>query len=72
MFTTFQQPCKYLLPSQFTSVKNRCATIAHRSIRDDSQPERDFMTNRDNLHDEEPVRPADLLTFAWQIAKGMV
>jgi len=55
----------------FTSGKNRCETIAHRSIRDDSEPERDFMTNRDNLHDDDTLTPADLTTFAWQIAKGM-
>jgi len=59
-------------PSQFTSGKNRGATIAHPSFRDDSQPERDFMTNRDNLHDDDTLGPADLMTFVWQIAKAMV
>ena len=58
--------------SQFTSGKSGCAAIAHRSIGDDSEPERNFTTNRDNLHDDDNLRPADLMTFAWQIAKGMV
>ena len=29
-------------------------------------------TDTDNLHDDDILTPADLMTFAWQIAKGMV
>ena len=30
------------------------------------------VTGADELHDDGKLTPADLLTFAWQIAKGMV
>ena len=36
-----------------------CATLA-------------LKTDTDNLHDDDTLTPADLMTFAWQIAKGMV
>ena len=36
-----------------------CATLA-------------LKTDPDNLHDDDTLTPADLMTFAWQIAKGMV
>lgn len=50
----------------------RCTVTGHRSFRDDSGEERNVMTNADKLHDSDTLRTADLSTFAWQIAKGMV
>ena len=47
---------------QCTSDKNGCAAIAHESIKNDT----------DNVRDDDTLSPADLMTFAWQIAKGMV
>ena len=41
---------------------NRSAAIASESIKNDTE----------NLHDDDTLTPADLMTFAWQIAKGMV
>ena len=39
----------------------------------DFQCTSDIQNNTDNLHeDDDALRPADLMTFAWQIAKGMV
>ena len=72
MFTSLQPPCKCLFHFQCASDKDKSAILAHRSIQDDSEPERDFKTNRDSLHDDDNLTPADLMTFVWQIAKGMV
>ena len=47
---------------QRTSDNNRCTAITQVVIGD----------NTDNLHDDDALTPADLMTFAWQIAKGMV
>ena len=39
----------------------------------DFQCTSDIQNNTDNLHkDDDALRPSDLMTFAWQIAKGMV
>ena len=51
-----------LFPLQCTSDNKRCTAIAQVGIKD----------NTDNLHDDDVLTPADLMTFAWQIAKGMV
>ena len=72
MLTALQQPCKCLFPLQCTSGESKGVTLSLRSIRDDDEPERDFKTNRDSLHDADYLTPADLMTFVWQIAKGMV
>ena len=64
-----------LFPLQCTGDKNtnNCTITGHRSLRDvDSERERNMMTNYDKLHDDDTLRPADLSTFAWQIAQGMV
>ena len=53
---------KVFFSFQCTIDNNRCAAIAHESIKN----------NTDNLHDDDTLTPADLMTFAWQIAKGMV
>ena len=50
---------KSVITFQCTSSKNRCATLAAK-------------TDDDNLHDDDILIPADLMTFAWQTAKGMV
>ena len=50
---------KSVITFQCTSDKNRCATLA-------------VKTDDDNLHDDDILTPADLMTFAWQTAKGMV
>ena len=47
---------------QFISDKQGCTAVAHESIKNGT----------DNLHDDDTLRPADLMAFAWQIAKGMV
>ena len=56
----------YTLKNLFFSFQGRdntrCADISYRSIK----------TDTDNLHDDDTLTPADLMTFAWQIAKGMV
>jgi len=46
---------------EYTSDNNRCAF---------SRPSNNNDT--DNLHDDDTLTSADLMTFAWQIAKGMV
>ena len=51
-----------ILSFQCTNDKNGFAEIAQESIQ----------TNTDKLHDDDNVTPADLVTFAWQIATGMV
>ena len=50
---------KSVITFQCTGDKNRCVTLA-------------LKTDTDNLHDDGTLTPADLMTFAWQIAKGMV
>ena len=47
---------------QCTSDKNGYAALAHESIKNDT----------DNVQDDDTLTPADLMAFAWQIAKGMV
>ena len=49
-----------LFTFQFTSDNNRRTDITHLS------------NDTDNLHEDDTLSPADLMTFAWQIAKGMV
>ena len=50
---------KSVITFQCPSSKNGCATLA-------------VKTDDDNLHDDDILTPADLMTFAWQTAKGMV
>jgi len=50
-----------MFSSQCTSDKNG-SVIDHDSIK----------IGTDNVLDDDTVTPADLTTFAWQIAKGMV
>ena len=49
-----------LFSFQCTSDNNRCAFSQLSS------------NNTDNVHGDDTLTPADLMTFAWQIAKGMV
>ena len=51
-----------LFSFQCTSTNNRFTAIANGIIKNDT----------DNLHDDDTLTPADLMAFAWQIAKGMV
>ena len=51
-----------LFQFQYTSDNNGYADISHQSNNNDT----------DDLHDDDILTPADLMTFAWQIAKGMV
>ena len=51
-----------LFSFQCTSTNNRCIAIANGIIKNDT----------DNLHDDDTLTPADIMAFAWQIAKGMV
>lgn len=47
---------------QLTSDKNGCTAIAHESVKNGTH----------NVNDDDTLTPADLMTFTWQIAKGMV
>ena len=51
-----------LLSFQCTSDNKGYVDISHQGNNNDT----------DDLHDGDTVTPADLMTFAWQIAKGMV
>ena len=53
---------KCFFPFQCTSDNNAGADISHRNNNNDA----------DNSHDDDILITADLMTFAWQIAKGMV
>lgn len=63
-----------LLLFQSADAENKCTITSHRRFQEvDSGIERVVETNTDKLHDDDTLlRTADLSTFAWQIAKGMV
>ena len=52
---------------------NECAATGHRTLQNERGSRNyDLGTDADSVHDDDKLTPADLLTFAWQIAKGMV
>ena len=51
-----------LFSFQCTSNNNRCTAVANGITKNDT----------DNSHDDDTLTLADLMAFAWQIAKGMV
>ena len=64
--------CVAFFTLQCSSDEHNCALTGHRTFKTESGRHKALVTDNDGVYDDVKLTPADLLTFAWQIAKGMV